>query len=233
VRRLLLTIAATVAIMTGPQAVEGQVMRVDEADGTVHLTNTPGDPRYRRQGHVPPRSAPGPAPAVVVASLGAGPASRSIGMQIRDAAERYGLSEQLVAAVIRVESGFNPRAVSPKGAQGLMQLMPATASQLGVRDAFDIVENIDGGVRHLRGLIERFANNLPLALAAYNAGEKAVQQHGGIPPYPETEQYVARILGIVGGQASAATGELARTPTYQYVESDGATVYTNIPRRGR
>jgi soluble lytic murein transglycosylase-like protein len=154
-------------------------------------------------------------------------------MQIRDAAERYGLSEQLVAAVIRVESGFNPRAVSPKGAQGLMQLMPATASQLGVRDAFDIVENIDGGVRHLRGLIERFANNLPLALAAYNAGEKAVQQHGGIPPYPETEQYVARILGIVGGQASAASGELSRTPMYQYVESDGATVYTNIPRRRR
>jgi hypothetical protein len=233
VRRLLLAIAATVAIMTGPLAAEGQVLRVDEADGTVRLTNTPGDPGYRRQGHAPPQSAPGPAPAVVVASLGASPASRSIGMQIRDAAERYGLSEQLVAAVIRVESGFNPRAVSPKGAQGLMQLMPATASQLGVRYAFDIVENIDGGVRHLRGLIERFANNLPLALAAYNAGEKAVQQHGGIPPYPETEQYVARILGIVGGQASAASGELSRTPMYQYVESDGATVYTNIPRRRR
>ena len=140
-----------------------------------------------------------------------------------------------MTAVIRVESGFNPRAVSPKGAQGLMQLMPATASQLGVRNVFDVAENIDGGVRHLRGLIERFDNNLPLALAAYNAGERAVLQYGGIPPYPETEQYVARILGIVGGNAAGepASVEPARTRTYFYVEKDGATVYTNVPRRAR
>jgi soluble lytic murein transglycosylase-like protein len=159
----------------------------------------------------------------------------TIGAQIRDAAERHGLSEQLVTAVIRVESGFNPRAVSPKGAQGLMQLMPATASQLGVRNVFDVAENIDGGVRHLRGLIERFENNLSLALAAYNAGERAVLQYGGIPPYPETEQYVARILGIVGGSAPGgpASGEPPRTPTYLFVEKDGATVYTNVPRRAR
>jgi soluble lytic murein transglycosylase-like protein len=153
-----------------------------------------------------------------------------IGAHIRDAASRYGLSEDLVAAVIRVESAFNPRAVSPKGAQGLMQLMPATASQLGVRNAFDVAENIDGGVRHLRALIERFGNNLSLALAAYNAGERAVLQYGGIPPYPETEGYVARILAILGGDTASESG---RTPMYLFVEADGATVYTNIPRRPR
>jgi hypothetical protein len=115
-----------------------------------------------------------------------------------------------------------------------MQLMPATASQLGVRDAFDAAENIDGGVRHLRGLIERFENNLPLALAAYNAGERAVVQHGGIPPYPETQQYVARILSIVSRDPAAASpGEIAPTPIYRFVAEDGATVYTNVPRRPR
>lgn len=233
---LLLLIAAVTAVAAGPSAAEAQVLRVDESDGTIHLTNTPTDPRYRRRGQAPPRASAGPpaAAAVVVAPLLVRTPD-SIGLQIRDAAERYGLSEQLVTAVIRVESGFNPRAVSPKGAQGLMQLMPATASQLGVRNAFDVAENIDGGVRHLRGLIERFDNNLLLALAAYNAGERAVQQYGGVPPYPETENYVARILGIVGGHAAGGVeaGEPARTPTYLYVERDGATVYTNIPRRPR
>ena len=214
---------------TGAPAAEAEILQLDESDGTIHLTNAPTDPRYRRLGIAPPPR--GRAPSVVVASLAPVHTPSVIGAHIRDAAERYGLSEQLVTAVIRVESGFNPRAVSPKGAQGLMQLMPATASQLGVRNVFDVAENIDGGVRHLRGLIERFDSNLSLALAAYNAGERAVLQHGGIPPYPETEQYVARILGIVGGDAAGERP--ARTPTYLFVEKDGATVYTNVPRRAR
>jgi soluble lytic murein transglycosylase-like protein len=102
--------------------------------------------------------------------------------------------------VIAVESGFNPRAVSRAGAGGLMQLMPRTAATLGVRDVFDPAENVDGGARHLRALLDRLGNNLPLALAAYNAGEQAVAQHGGIPPYPETRDYVARILRFLGGR---------------------------------
>jgi soluble lytic murein transglycosylase-like protein len=152
-------------------------------------------------------------------------------MQIRDAAERYGLSEQLVAAVIRVESGFNPRAVSPKGAQGLMQLMPGTASMLGVRNSFDPRENIDGGVRHLRSLIDRFSDNLALALAAYNAGERAVVQHGGIPPYPETQQYVTKVMSFYG--ASADVGVEPPTQIYRMEAPDGTTTYTNIPPRGQ
>jgi len=148
---------------------------------------------------------------------------------IRDAAQRHGISEELVAAVIRVESGFNAKAVSRKGARGLMQLMPGTAAILGVRDSFDPMDNIDGGVRHLRGLLDRFGNNIPLALAAYNAGEGAVNTHGGIPPYPETQAYVGRILGIVGGDTFA--GASMPSSTYRYVENDGAIVYTNIPPR--
>ena len=101
----------------------------------------------------------------------------------------------LVAAVIEAESDNNPRAVSRRGARGLMQLMPKTARTLGVRDPFDPRANIDAGVRHLRALMDRFgSNNLPLVLAAYNAGEVAVIKHRGVPPYRETRAYVKRIL---------------------------------------
>jgi hypothetical protein len=113
---------------------------------------------------------------------------------IKEAADRYGVAEDLIAAVIEAESQFNPRAVSRRGAQGLMQLMPDTAASLGVEDPFSPRENIHGGVRHLRSLLDRFDNNVPLALAAYNAGHVAVINHGGIPPYPQTRAYVSRIL---------------------------------------
>jgi soluble lytic murein transglycosylase-like protein len=96
------------------------------------------------------------------------------------------VSPRLVAAIIAVESEFNPRAVSRRGAQGLMQLMPATAAHLDVQDSFDTRENIEGGVKHLRVLMDRYHNDLPVVLAAYNAGDTAVLTHRGIPPYRET-----------------------------------------------
>ena len=99
-----------------------------------------------------------------------------------------------MAAVIEAESEFNPRAVSRRGARGLMQLMPKTAKTLGVDDQFDPKENIEAGVRHLRALMDRFGDNLPLVLAAYNAGEVAVIKHRGVPPYRETRAYVKRIM---------------------------------------
>ena len=151
--------------------------------------------------------------------------------EIRAAAERYAVPEALISAVIRVESGFNPRAVSRKGARGLMQLMPATASLLGVRNSFDPGQNIDGGARHLRGLIERFAYDVPLALAAYNAGEQAVVTYRGIPPYAETQDYVARVLRLFNG--STNSGAPLPRETFRKLEADGTIVYTNIPPRGR
>ncbi len=124
-------------------------------------------------------------------------APAGLASHIKAASTRHGVSEELIAAVIEVESEFNPRAVSRKGARGLMQLMPATAACLGVNDPFDPRQNIDGGVRHLRGLMDRFDHNLPLALAAYNAGEQAVIVHGGVPPYRQTREYVTRILRLL------------------------------------
>jgi len=113
---------------------------------------------------------------------------------VANASGRYHLDPDLVNSVIRAESGFNARAVSPKGAQGLMQLMPGTASKLGVSNAFDASANVDGGTRYLRELLERYNFDLIKALAAYNAGPERVEQYHGVPPYYETRTYVAKIV---------------------------------------
>ena len=139
-------------------------------------------------------AAPEPRPAAYALTDRREHLEASIDDFVEEVAARYDLPKNLVMAVIAVESQFDPLARSHRGALGLMQLMPATAEILGVNDPFDPRENIEGGVRHLRALMDRFDNNLPLALAAYNAGAKAVIHHGGIPPYRETQQYVRRIL---------------------------------------
>jgi len=113
---------------------------------------------------------------------------------VNAASGTYRLDPDLVNSVIRAESGFNVHAVSPKGAQGLMQLMPKTASNLGVQNAFDPQANVEGGTRYLRELLERYDFDLVKALAAYNAGPQRVEQYGGVPPYYETKAYVARIV---------------------------------------
>jgi len=117
---------------------------------------------------------------------------------INDAAARHHVDPNLVRALVKVESNFNPRAVSRKGAMGLMQLMPATARMYDVRNPFDAAQNVDAGVRHLKGLLENFGGDVSLSLAAYNAGQGAVERNAGIPPYTETRNYVKRITGLMG-----------------------------------
>lgn len=129
-----------------------------------------------------------------------GPASEEIAGLVRDLAPQYRLDPNLVLAVIEAESGFDPKALSPKNAQGLMQLIPETASRFGVEDVWDPEQNLHGGMAYLRWLLDRFDGDVELALAGYNAGPKAVERHGGIPPYTETQTYVARIIRRIGGQ---------------------------------
>jgi hypothetical protein len=136
---------------------------------------------------------------------------------VKKYADQHGVDEDLVWAVMCHESGFNPRAVSPKGAMGLMQLMPGTASLMGVDDPFDVEQNIAGGIKYLELCLNRFNQDIALALAAYNAGPQNVDRYQGCPPFPETRQYVAAVLQTYSGQpqyrragfVSAANDEVA------------------------
>ena len=137
---------------------------------------------------------------------------------VNAAGQRYRLDPDFINSVIKAESGFNVRAVSPKGAQGLMQLMPGTASQLGVMNTFDPRANVDGGAKYLRELLERYNFDVVKALAAYNAGPQRVEQYGGVPPYYETKAYVARVVKDfnkkkVSQQKSAKTAIAKKPPS--------------------
>lgn len=180
-------------VLAGRAAADIYVYR--DSRGVLHFSNAPAEPKYRFY-----RSEKDSWRAVRWTSWGRRYADpnryKAYEAIVRDAAERHQVDVALVKAVIRAESDFVPDAVSPKGALGLMQLMPSTARRHGVIRVFDPRENVDGGVRHLRYLLDRFSGNLRLALAAYNAGEAAVERHGGIPPYPETWEYVARVLNF-------------------------------------
>jgi soluble lytic murein transglycosylase-like protein len=158
-----------------------EIYKYVDKDGVVHLSNVP-DARHNlvlKEGWVRFRL---------------GPNFEKYDPVIWRAAETYKVDYALVKAVIKAESNFNPTAVSRKGAKGLMQLMPGTAGDLGVTDSFQPEDNIHGGVRYLRYLLDLFNGDLKLALAAYNAGENAVLRHNGIPPYKETKTYIQRVL---------------------------------------
>ena len=154
-----------------------------DSRGTLHFTNVPTKPVYRPFLLLSP----------YVRRL-RGKESAQFDQLIREACQRYGVEFALVKAVIKAESAFDPRALSRAGARGLMQLMPDTATLHGVADVHNPQENIDGGVRHLRLLLDRFRGNLTLAIAAYNAGAETVDRYNGIPPYEETQEYVQRVL---------------------------------------
>lgn len=157
--------------------------------GTIILTNVPEDRSYAVVVAAPPSAAP--------AAKAAGEPPPELQAVIQEASVQQQVDPALVRAVMRAESAYNAKAVSPKGAKGLMQLMPATASRFGVKDIFDARENVHGGARYLRHLLDLFGNNLELALAAYNAGESAVIKAGyKVPDFPETKAYVPRVIGL-------------------------------------
>jgi len=148
---------------------------------------------------------------------------------IREVSGRYRVDPALVRAVIETESNWNSSAVSRKGAQGLMQLVPGTAHQLGVNNAFDPKQNLDGGVRYLHSLLERYNGDLDRALAAYNAGPHAVDRAGGIPQYRETRDYVQKVTDSYFRPGSDRLPRAfdAPRPIYREVDTDGRVVFTN------
>lgn len=158
---------------------------------------------------------PAPAPIALNPQTSFNPRidSASLGKVVGGAGERHQIDPDFINSVIRAESGFNNRAVSKKGAQGLMQLMPQTASQLGVANSFDPNANVEGGTKYLRELLEKYNFDVPKALAAYNAGPKRVDQYRGVPPYYETQAYVARIIRDFNRQKLAENPLLAQKQT--------------------
>lgn len=174
------------------KTVDADIYRYEDADGVLHFTDTPTHKKFKifmrdlkrdKQLRTSFKAAYGnPAefePLIAAASA------------------KYGVSAPLIRAVIRAESGYNPKAVSRAGAGGLMQLMPATAKDLQVADRFDPGQNVDGGVRYLKFLLDTFKGDVSLALAAYNAGLSNVAKYGGIPPFEETRTYVSRVLSYM------------------------------------
>lgn len=161
--------------------------------------------------------------------------SRGISHIVSEKASKYDLDPSLVHAVIKAESNGNPYAVSKKGAMGLMQLMPSTANDLRVSNPFDPEDNIDGGARYLRYLIDKFGGDLTLALAAYNAGPKRVENSRDVPPIPETRQYVNKVMSIYKGKNTPLSNRVPEktapkpTPIYKVVTEDGTILFTNSP----
>jgi soluble lytic murein transglycosylase-like protein len=184
-----LPLLAVLACSLAPVA-QADIYEYTDSNGVVHLTNLP---QHKQQYHLVMHT---PRMPTQLARADFNPAARkTLQPLVKAAAAQYGLSPALLNAVIRVESGFNPGAVSNKGAMGLMQLMPATASRFGVQNAFSPEQNIRGGAAYLAELLHRFSGDLRLALAAYNAGSQAVIQAGyHIPPFQETQNYVPKVL---------------------------------------
>lgn len=145
---------------------------------------------------------------------------------VEKTAGEHQVDPKLVNAIIQVESGYNPRAVSSKGARGLMQLIPSTAARFGVQNSFNPKQNIEGGVTYLKYLLDLFGGNVPLSVAAYNAGENAVLKKGGIPPYAETVNYVQRVTGLYN------PGPQASTQIQTYSEPQDAQIYRLVDNRG-
>ena len=198
-----------------------------DVDGTPHFTDAPTKSYYR------------PVPGFGLppgANLNRGQYAELI----ESIAAEHGVEAALVRAIIRAESNFERRAISRKGAQGLMQLMPGTAGRYSVGNAFDPAENIRGGVRYLRFLQDEFPGRLHLAVAAYNAGENAVRRYGGVPPFAETRQYVARVFRYYGeanvlpvtarpsGRMTSGRPTDSATKVYRRVAPDGTPHYSNM-----
>lgn len=222
--------AGLVLLWAGP--VLGEIYYRIDGDGIAHFTNAPTTPQSRLL-------QPGVLPLTVRLT------AANMSELIDAFAAEYELDPALIRAVIQVESNFNRKAVSRKGAQGLMQLMPSTIRRLSVGDAYDPHENIGAGVRYLRQLLDQFQGDLTLALAAYNAGENAVLRYKGVPPYQETRDYVTKVLSLYRrGQrersangiikaASRSTAEQppapAPSPAIYKAEASGTVMFSNIP----
>jgi hypothetical protein len=215
---LLASVAASSLLGIESGRAETEVYWYTDEQGVRFYTNMPSDIRYQPLARVqPPRTA-------------GDEKSRPFEGAIVEAAERYGVDHNLLRAVIKCESNFNHLAVSHAGAQGLMQLMPDTARLVEVNDPFDATENLEGGARYLKYLLDSFSDR-ELALAAYNAGEGVVRRYGGIPPYRETQNYVKAVVAQYNRYCTLAdSGDVITSEDIlAFIDHEGVRLFTNVP----
>jgi soluble lytic murein transglycosylase len=234
--RTFLTCAAILVALPYHSA-HAVIYQYTDENGTIHFTNVSvaKGKKYRRvaePGETTPQAKPSPRPVVSPAAAQSAVTSTNVPSayleSINTACDRHGVDPALVHAIMKVESDFNPYALSRKGAMGLMQLMPQTAMDMNVRNSFNPEDNIFGGVKYLRYLLDRYEGNVSLALAAYNSGETAVKRWGTIPPFPETQNYVQRIMRLYHGNGTT-NGTGPRSIVYMGYGEDGAYMITDNP----
>ena len=209
------------------------IFKYVDDQGVICYTDTPAGKKADRIHKDTPETASGQNQSSQHNSL-TGSSASAYHSIIHEKASMYDLDPSLIKAVIKTESNWNSRAVSRKGAMGLMQLMPATATEMNVQNPYDPEENIEGGTKYLRYLLERFNGDLTLALAAYNAGPKTVEKFGYVPPITETKHYVSKVLSLYNGQTilPSVTSESGKSkkkyePIYKVLLNDGSLLFTN------
>jgi len=193
--------------------VRAEIYEFVDTAGVIHFSNVPTDPRFRVVQSHPQTEQLSP---------------QDLHQTILSASRRYRVDPNLVKAVIKVESDYDPSAVSEAGAMGLMQLMPATASTLDVQNPFNATENITGGVKHLSSLLSRFNGDLTLALAAYHAGAKRVEAYGQVPPIEKTHRYIQKVMAAY---QTYRGNDSSRKTIFKVLSPDGEMIYTNIPEQ--
>lgn len=213
-----LTAAVLTVLFTGAPANGGNIIKFEDANGTIHFTDV-----------TVPRSYTVYIKEKTVKRLEKQEKKMRFADEIRIAGNRHGVDRHLIQSVIQAESDFDPLAVSRAGARGLMQLMPETARRYDVDNVYNPAQNINGGTRHLKYLMNKYGGNVKIALAAYNAGETVVANYSGIPPYPETKTYIARVLQFYKEQTGKDIGRKEKMRIYRYVDANGTLILTDTP----
>lgn len=216
-RRILCRLIISAALfMAAPAGAD--ILKYTDEDGNVHFTNTPAMGNYVVYIKVPKQR------PVLTSKMKGG-----YRKAIDAAANKNGLDPKLIRSVIMAESNFDPDAVSMAGARGLMQLMPATALRYNVQDVHNPMQNIEGGAKYFKHLLKRYEGDVKLALAAYNAGEEAVKKYSGIPPYPETRNYIQKVLSYYNKMPGEKMPLVRKIKIYRYRRSDGTLLLTDTP----
>jgi soluble lytic murein transglycosylase len=225
--RSLLWLTIAIFLFFRDSEVKAKIFIYVDASGTIHLSNAPSSSQYRDLEEYA---------GIKISSPKIFPQIKNHISEIIEVVSReYDLDPRLVKAVIKAESDFNPWAISPKGAKGLMQLMPQTTQQCGVQNPFDIQENIECGIQYLASLLDYYQYDLERALAAYNAGKGAVEQFGGVPPFPETVNYINRVIYYYQNPWALNNTRRIKRPqakvlskVYRYFSPDGIILFTNV-----